>query len=66
MSFFPHLPILIPYSPGLPWWWDPIWWIFQIVAMTGLVFYFNHLADEVDHARNREEGPSRLPGKDSG
>ncbi|AEJ41164.1 hypothetical protein TPY_3006 [Sulfobacillus acidophilus TPY] len=48
MPFLPHLPIRIPNSPGLPIWWDLMWWLFQILVMTSLLFYFNRIAGHLD------------------
>ncbi len=48
MSFFPHLPVRIPFSPGIAHWWDPFWWFFQIVVMTVLLITFRKVALRVD------------------
>ncbi|MCY0875237.1 MAG: hypothetical protein OWT28_03030 [Firmicutes bacterium] len=37
-GFWPKVPFYIPYSPGMPGWWDLVWWIFQIVVMSALLF----------------------------
>lgn len=63
MSFFPHLPIAIPYSPGVRAWWDPFWWVFQIGVMTSLVLYFNRLADRID--KERDGTPTGSPKKNN-
>lgn len=54
MGFFPKLPIQIPFSPGLPHWWDPEFWLFQILAMTILLTVFRKVASRLDREKNEE------------
>ena len=49
--FFPTLPLKIPYSPGISHWWDPMWWIFQIVVMTVLLITLRKVAMDIDRER---------------
>lgn len=63
MSFFPQLPVRIPFTPGLPIWWDVFWWAFQILVMTSLLLYFNRIADGLDQQRIRGMGDKGRPKK---
>lgn len=54
MPFFPRLPLVIPFSPGLPHWWDPEWWLFQIIVMTVLLTIFRNVATSVDRQQSDE------------
>lgn len=58
-SFFPTLPLKIPYSPGIAHWWDPMWWIFQIVVMSFLLLALRKVAIDIDRAR---EDDGKSPG----
>lgn len=46
--FWPSLPLHIPYSEGIAHWWDPSWWIYQVVVMTLLLMYLRKLGKRVD------------------
>ncbi len=64
-SFFPSLPLKIPYSPGISHWWDPMWWIFQIVVMSFLLLGLRKVAIDIDRAREDEKSrssPGHRPG----
>ncbi|AUW93845.1 MAG: hypothetical protein C7B44_11490 [Sulfobacillus thermosulfidooxidans] len=50
-NFWPHLPLRIPYSIGMAHWWDPMWWIFQIVVMTVLLITLRKVAMDIDRER---------------
>ncbi|PSR26078.1 MAG: hypothetical protein C7B43_15165 [Sulfobacillus benefaciens] len=52
--FFPTLPLKIPYSPGISHWWDPMWWIFQIVVMSFLLLGLRKVAMDIDRARGEQ------------
>lgn len=47
-GFWPTLPLHIPYSPGMSHWWDPVWWIFQIVVMSAVLLTLRKVAIDVD------------------
>ncbi|HBQ94258.1 MAG: hypothetical protein M1294_07000 [Firmicutes bacterium] len=59
--FFPSLPLKIPYSPGISHWWDPMWWIFQIVVMSFLLLSLRKVAMDIDRARE-DDRPSSSSG----
>ena len=65
-GFWPTLPLKIPYSEGMPHWWDPAWWIFQIVVMSVLLLALRKVAMSVDRDEKveKERNPSarRAPG----
>ncbi|MHB1683004.1 MAG: hypothetical protein ACYCYO_09330 [Bacilli bacterium] len=46
--FWPTLPFYIPYSPGMPNWWDLVWWIFELVIMSLLLVTLTVVATRVD------------------
>ena len=52
--FFPTLPLKIPYSPGISHWWDPMWWIFQIVVMSFLLLGLRKVAMDIDRDRGEQ------------
>ncbi|CAB1129137.1 protein of unknown function [Candidatus Hydrogenisulfobacillus filiaventi] len=58
-SFWPHFPYPFPASPGLPHWWDAVWWVIQVVVMTGLLMGLRALAQAVDRdmAAAEQESP---------
>lgn len=47
-GFWPKLPLSIPYSAGISHWWDPFWWIFQIVVMGTILLTLRKVAKSVD------------------
>jgi hypothetical protein len=55
MGFFPAFPFRIPYSPGLPGWWDIAWWTIQIIVMLALLSVFQRAAHGVDRLLGLEE-----------
>ena len=57
MTFFPHLPVRVPFSPGIAHWWDPFWWLFQIVIMTVLLITFRKVALRVDDQFDDKPSP---------
>lgn len=69
MGFFPHLPIRIPYSPGIAHWWDPFWWLFQIVVMATLLMVFRkvalHVDDQFDDSESQAFHRNEKPGSRS-
>ncbi|PSR28411.1 hypothetical protein SAMN00768000_0842 [Sulfobacillus thermosulfidooxidans DSM 9293] len=69
MGFFPYLPIRIPYSPGIAHWWDPFWWLFQIIVMTVLLISFRKVAlridDQFDDPKPKPPGHKHKPGSNS-
>lgn len=63
LGFFPSLPIRIPHSPGVPLWWDPLWWLFQIVVSGLIVFIYTRIGSQVDQdygevSQKSKTGPS--------
>lgn len=56
-NFWPHLPLNIPYSPGIAHWWDPMWWVFQIVVMTTLLITLRKVALDIDRERGEKHSP---------
>ncbi len=56
-NFWPHLPLNIPYSPGIAHWWDPMWWVFQIVVMTTLLITLRKVALDIDRERGEKRSP---------
>ncbi|OLZ11631.1 hypothetical protein [Sulfobacillus thermosulfidooxidans] len=65
-GFWPTLPLKMPYSEGVPHWWDPAWWIFQIVVMSILLLTLRKVAMSIDRAEKVEKEQSvsrrRSPG----
>ena len=62
-GFWPTLPLKIPYSEGVPHWWDPAWWIFQIVVMTILLLTLRRVAMSIDRSDTAAQAKSgRRPG----
>lgn len=49
-GFWPKVPFYIPYSPGMPGWWDLVWWIFQIIVMSALLLTLHNVALREDRA----------------
>ncbi|MCI0182165.1 MAG: hypothetical protein OWR52_12950 [Acidibacillus sp.] len=47
-GFWPSIPYYIPYSPGMPNWWDLVWWIFQLVVMSALLMALHTVATRED------------------
>lgn len=45
---WPTAPFYIPYSPGMPNWWDLVWWVFQIGIMSLLLWLLSHIALGID------------------
>ncbi|AUW93327.1 MAG: hypothetical protein C7B44_00960 [Sulfobacillus thermosulfidooxidans] len=66
-GFWPTLPLKIPYSEGVPHWWDPAWWIFQIVVMTILLLTLRRVALSVDKSDKaaKTSASGRRPGASS-
>ncbi|MCI0182278.1 MAG: hypothetical protein OWR52_10420 [Acidibacillus sp.] len=63
-NFWPTLPIKIPYSEGMPLWWDIVFWIFQAVVMTTLVLLLIRWATRIDHIREQEDSlDATIPSK---
>ncbi|WP_053960862.1 hypothetical protein [Sulfobacillus thermosulfidooxidans] len=60
-GFWPTLPLKMPYSEGVPHWWDPAWWIFQIVVMSILLLTLRKVAMSIDRNENAPK-TSRRPG----
>ncbi|SMC04198.1 hypothetical protein SAMN00768000_1516 [Sulfobacillus thermosulfidooxidans DSM 9293] len=54
-GFWPTLPLKMPYSEGVPHWWDPAWWIFQIVVMSILLLTLRKVAMSIDQAEKVEK-----------
>ncbi len=62
-GFWPTLPLKMPYSEGVPHWWDPAWWIFQIVVMTILLLTLRRVAMSIDRSDTAAKAKSgRRPG----
>ncbi len=53
-GFWPTLPLKMPYSEGEAHWWDPTWWIFQIVVMSILLLTLRRVALSVDRGEKQE------------
>ncbi|PWI57816.1 hypothetical protein [Sulfoacidibacillus thermotolerans] len=53
-GFWPSIPFYIPYSPGMPNWWDLVWWIFQLVIMSALLLILHLVATREDQVGNDE------------
>lgn len=51
-NFWPHFPIVIPQSPGMPLVWDIFWWFFQVSVMTTLLLVLRRMALRADKARD--------------
>lgn len=47
-AFWPTLPFYIPYSQGMPYWWDSFWWAFQLVTMAFLLYLLRTVAVRTD------------------
>ena len=62
-GFWPSLPIKIPYSEGMAHWWDPAWWIFQIVVMSILLLTLRRVAMSIDRDDTASRNATRRPGK---
>lgn len=45
---WPTAPFYIPYSPGMPNWWDLVWWVFQLGVMALLLWFLSNVALRVD------------------
>ncbi|MHB1627186.1 MAG: hypothetical protein ACYCVB_02240 [Bacilli bacterium] len=56
-NFWPTLPIKIPYSEGMPMWWDIVFWLFQAVVMTGLVIMLVKWGTGIDRMREEDANP---------
>jgi hypothetical protein len=61
-GFWPTLPLKMPYSEGMSHWWDPAWWIFQIVVMSILLLTLRRVAMSVDRDESSKPSTSRRPG----
>ncbi|MCY0900888.1 MAG: hypothetical protein OWU32_01715 [Firmicutes bacterium] len=53
-GFWPSLPFYIPYSPGMPSWWDLVWWVFQLIVMSLLLLWLHSTALREDRAALQE------------
>jgi len=53
-SFWPSIPFYIPYSPGMPSWWDLVWWVFQLIVMSLLLLWLHSVALREDRAGLQE------------
>lgn len=51
-NFWPTLPFFVPASQGVPLWWDVLWWIFQIVVMSFILFIVTRWALKIDRLLN--------------
>lgn len=47
-GFWPSVPFYIPYSTGMPDWWDMVWWLFQLAIMSSLLWLLYAVAIRVD------------------
>ncbi len=47
-DFWPALPFYIPYSVGMPNWWDMVWWLYQLGLMSGVLWVLYGIARWVD------------------
>lgn len=47
-GFWPTAPFYIPYSLGMPNWWDMVWWLFQLGIMSLLLWLLYAVATGVD------------------
>lgn len=54
-NFWPTLPITIPYSEGVPMWWDIVFWIFQAAVMTSLVIILVKWGTGIDRMRDEDK-----------
>lgn len=61
-GFWPTLPLKMPYSEGMPHWWDPAWWIFQIIVMSILLLTLRRVAMSIDRDEKPSQSASRRPG----
>lgn len=59
-SFWPSIPFYIPYSPGMPSWWDLVWWIFQLVVMSALLLLLHNVAMREDREPHDESLESHV------
>lgn len=61
---WPTAPFYIPYSPGMPDWWDLAWWVFQIVIMSLLLWFLATVAMRVDRDFVKSAQPHDLQDDD--
>lgn len=48
-GFLPSIPFYIPYSTGMPDWWDMVRWLFQLAIMSILLWLLYSVATGADH-----------------
>jgi hypothetical protein len=51
-NFWPTLPFFVPGSQGVPLWWDILWWVFQIVVMSFVLYIVTRWALKIDRLSN--------------
>lgn len=47
-GFFPKLPIIVPTTQGIAFWWDIVGWVFQIVIMVTIIWLVTRWALNVE------------------
>ncbi len=47
-GFWPTAPFYIPFSTGMPNWWDMVWWLFQLGIMALFLWLLYAVAVGVD------------------